>query len=329
MRFSRTFSTVERQSAELQETNTALNKEITERKRVEEELRQSEDELRRHRDQLEELVARRTASLEQTNEQLQQEIVERKRTEEERARLEARVQQADKMEALGNLAGGVAHDLNNILSGIIGFPELLLMDLPEDSPLRDPLEIIKTSGERAAETVQDLLTLARRGVHVREVVNINDTIADLLRSPEYDKLKLYHPHVEMETDLETDLLNILGSPLHLSKTVMNLVTNAAEAMPEGGKLTICTENRYLDRSVKGYDAVEEGDYVVVSVGDTGTGISPEDMERIFEPFYTKKQMGRSGTAPRTIPAGRRWNSPEPGSRVFSSLKEGAEDDSRR
>ena len=419
MRFSRAFRTVEVQSMELQETNSAFREEIAERKRVEEELRQREDELREHRDQLEELVAGRTASLTKTNEQLQREIIERrqaeearreseeqyrelveninevlyaidkdgvltyispviesvigyspseivgrpfsafvhpedlprmkgrfqdildgerrsseyrvltrsgevrwartssrpvlvenrvvgvqgvlieiterKAAEEERKKLEARIQQADKMEALGNLAGGVAHDLNNILSGIVGYPQLLLMDLPEDSPLRDPLQIIKSSGERAAETVQDLLALARRGVSVSEVVNLNDIISELLKSPEYDQLKLLHPGMEVETDLNADLSNISGSPLHLSKALMNLVSNGAEAMPAGGRLTLSTENCYLDRPIKGYGEVEEGDYVAIGVADTGTGIAPEDIGRVFEPFYTKKQMGRSGT----------------------------------
>ena len=222
-------------------------------------------------------------------------ITEFKQGEEEKARLEARIRQAEKMEAMGNLAGGVAHDLNNILSSVIGFPELILMDLPEGSPLRGLLQVIKDSGEKAAHVVQDLLTLARRGVSVGEVVNANDIISDLLRSPEYGRLKWNYPGVEVEIDLETDLLNILGSPVHLSKTAMNLVSNAIEAMPDGGKLTLSTENRYLDRPIRGYDDVEEGDYAVLSVADTGTGISPEDMEKIFEPFYTKKEMGRSGT----------------------------------
>jgi len=222
-------------------------------------------------------------------------ITEFKQGEEEKAKLEARIRQAEKMEAMGNLAGGVAHDLNNILSSVTGFPELILLDLTEDSPLRGPLQVIKDSGEKAAQVVQDLLTLARRGVSVEDVVNANDIISDLLRSPEYGKLKWNYPGVEVETDIETDLLNILGSPVHLSKTAMNLVANAIEAMPEGGKLTLSTENRYLDRPIRGYDDVEEGDYVVVSVSDTGIGISPEDMKKIFEPFYTKKQMGRSGT----------------------------------
>ncbi len=126
-------------------------------------------------------------------------------------------------------------------------------------------------------------------------MNLNNIISDYLRSPEYEKLKAFHPNVHLETNLETDLLNILGSPIHLSKTVMNLVSNAAEAMPDGGKFYITTENIYLDRPIKGYDDTQTGDYVVLTVSDAGIGISSEDREKIFDPFYTKKIMGRSGT----------------------------------
>ena len=210
-------------------------------------------------------------------------------------RLQNQVHQSQKMEAIGTLAGGVAHDLNNILGGLVSYPELLLLQLPEDSPLRKSILTIQKSGEKAAAVVQDLLTLARRGVVVTEVVNLNDVIAEYLKSPEHEKLQSYHPGVHLETHLEKDTLNILGSSTHISKTVMNLVSNAAEAMSEGGALTVSTENRYIDRPIRGYDDVKEGDYVVLIISDTGTGISPDDMEKIFEPFYTKKKMGRSGT----------------------------------
>jgi len=210
-------------------------------------------------------------------------------------RLEVQLQHAQKMEAIGTLAGGVAHDLNNILGGLVSYPELLLLQLPEDSPLRKSILTIQKSGEKAAAVVQDLLTLARRGVVVSEVVNLNDVISEYLKSPEHEKLQSYHSGVHIETHLEKDTLNIMGSSTHLSKTVMNLISNAAEAMPEGGKLTVSMENRYIDRPINGYDDVKEGDYVVLTVSDTGTGISPDDMEKIFEPFYTKKKMGRSGT----------------------------------
>ena len=224
-----------------------------------------------------------------------QNITEQKKAEKERKDLEAQLQQAQKMEAIGMLAGGVAHDLNNILGGLVSYPELLLLQLPEDSPLRKSILTIQKSGEKAAAVVEDLLTLARRGVAVTEVVNLNDVIAEYLKSPEYEKLQSYHSGVHLETHLEKDVLNILGSSTHLSKTVMNLVSNAAEAMPDGGKLTVSTENRHIDRPIRGYDDVKEGDYVLLTISDTGTGISPDDMEKIFEPFYTKKKMGRSGT----------------------------------
>jgi len=205
-------------------------------------------------------------------------ITKHKQEERENTRLQIKLQQAKKMEAIGTLAGGVAHDLNNVLTGIVGYPDLLLRQLPENSPLRKPILTIKDTGKKAAAIVQDLLTLARRGVDTYEVVNMNAIISEYLQSPEYEKLKSFHPGVEVETKLETDLLNISGSPVHLSKTIMNLISNAAEAMPDGGKLSISTENRYVDKPIIGYDHLEEGNYVVLTVSDTGSGMSSEDME---------------------------------------------------
>ena len=199
------------------------------------------------------------------------------------------------MEALGRLAGGVAHDLNNILSGIVSYPELLLLQLPENSPLVKPIQTIQKSGQKAAALVQDLLTLARRGVVVKEVVNLTDIVCEYLKSPEHEKFHADQPGVTIETRLGEPTFNISGSPVHISKAVMNLMNNAAEAMPDGGKIVVSTGNRYLDRPLKGYGDVKEGDYVFLSISDTGTGISPEDMGKIFEPFYTRKKMGRSGT----------------------------------
>jgi CheY-like chemotaxis protein len=193
------------------------------------------------------------------------------------------------------LAGGVAHDLNNVLSGLVSYPELILMDLPAESPLQKPIRTIQQSGERAANIVQDLLTLARRGVSVAEIVNLNQVVRAYLKSPEYDNLRLHHPDCRLELDLADDLLNISGSPVHLTKTVMNLVSNAVEATLNEGIIRIATENRYIDTPIKGYDDTEEGDYVVLQVIDNGMGISDGDINRIFEPFYTKKVMGRSGT----------------------------------
>jgi signal transduction histidine kinase len=245
--------------------------------------------------ELEIRVHKRTSQLVKTNKDLTQEIVDRKRVEKDQRQLEIQLRKSQRMEAIGTLAGGVAHDLNNILSGVVSYPELLLMDVPQESPLRQPLLTIQESGLKAAAIVQDLLTLARRGVSVTEVMNLNQLIEQYLNSPENHKILEYHPGVKVETCLQTKILNILGSPLHLSKTIMNLVSNAAEAMPSGGVIHITTENQYIDHPIKGYDTVEEGDYVKLKVSDNGVGISPEDIDQIFEPFYTKKTMGRSGT----------------------------------
>jgi PAS domain S-box-containing protein len=218
-----------------------------------------------------------------------------KQAEEQKRNLEARLQRAQKMEAIGTLAGGVAHDLNNILGGIVGYPELLLMQLSENNPLRKPLMTMQESGQKAATIVQDLLTLARRGVPTAEVVNLNDIITEYFKSPVHEKLRFYHPHIDVDIALEPNLRPILGSPVHLSKTIMNLVSNAAEAMNNGGTISVSTQNRSVQSHLKGFETIEEGEYATLTVSDTGIGIAATDMEKIFEPFYTKKVMGRSGT----------------------------------
>ena len=226
---------------------------------------------------------------------LSRDVTERKRSDEARRRLEERLQRAEKMEALGTLAGGVAHDLNNVLGAVIGYAELLLATTEDSSPNRNRLIGIMKGGEKATAIVQDLLTLARRGVPVRDVLNLNKIIIDCKQSPEFEKLYSYHPTVRIETDLQPDLMNIAGSAVHLGKSLFNLVSNAAEAMQDSGMVTIMTANQYLDRPIDGYDDIREGEYVVLTVSDTGQGISEEDLKHIFEPFYTKKIMGRSGT----------------------------------
>jgi PAS domain S-box-containing protein len=226
---------------------------------------------------------------------LARDITKRKQAEEEKRGLEERLIRAEKMEALGVLAGGVAHDLNNVLGVTVGYSELLLDSEEKTSTIRPHLEAIMKGGQRAAAIVEDLLTLARRGVLGRDVVNLNEIIADLPKLPEFQGLSSYHPSVQIKSDLEPDLGNISGSSVHLGKTLFNLVSNGCEAMPKGGILNIRTASQYLEKPIEGYDAVQKGEYAVLSVSDTGGGISEADLKRIFEPFYTKKVMGRSGT----------------------------------
>ena len=222
-------------------------------------------------------------------------VTEREAAEREKKKLESQLLRAQKMEAVGTLAGGVAHDLNNILSGIVGYPDLLLLQIPQDSPLRKPILTMQKTGEKAAAVVYDLLTLARRGTSTVETVNVNDVVSEYLESPEFEKLKTYHRDIAYDVSLDDALLPITASPVHIFKTVMNLISNAAEAIPDSGTIKITTKCRYLDRQLSEYDTITEGDYVVLTIADSGKGISPKDLEKIFEPFYTKKKMGRSGT----------------------------------
>ena len=266
----------------------ALKRELTERRLVEKELLQN-------RDRLEEQVADRTRELRTAVQDLKIEIAERKMAENKRAKLEARLQRARKMEAIGTLAGGVAHDLNNILSAIVTYPDFILLDLPENDPLRHPMKIIRDSGLKAGAIVQDMLTLARRGVTVTEVVNLNAIITEQIESPEFRRMLEENPTVNVISDLAANLMNIKGSAVHLAKTVMNLAANAAESMPAGGALRITTRNQHFDYPMNAFERIVSGDYVVITVEDSGTGIAPTHIERIFEPFYTTKTMGRSGT----------------------------------
>ncbi len=222
-------------------------------------------------------------------------ITLRKKEEEEKKELENKLQQAKKMEAIGLMAGGVAHDLNNILSGIVSYPELILHQLPADSELKRPIEAIYDSGIRAARVVDDLLTVARGIASERDISNVNILILDYLKSPEGLKLQSLHTSVEIIIDLDVALNNVSCSRVHISKCIMNLVTNALEAVEGKGQIFIYTRNQYVEE-LKSYEHhLQPGEYIVMGFADSGVGISKEDQDHIFEPFYTKKNMGRSGT----------------------------------
>lgn len=222
-------------------------------------------------------------------------ISEQKKAERERKNLEDKLQQSQKMESLGMMASGVAHDLNNILSGIVSYPELIMMSLPKDSSLFTPVMQIREAGKRAAEVVDDLLTLARGVSRGREINNLNTIVSEYLASPELSNLRSLHGHVVLRTDLEPDLLNISCSTIHIKKCLMNLVTNAAEAIKEPGEIIISTRNQYRDTPLEAHPKMEKGEFTILSVTDTGIGIPEESLGRIFEPFYSRKVVGRSGT----------------------------------
>ncbi len=207
-----------------------------------------------------------------------------------------RLQRAEKMEALGLMAGGVAHDLNNILSGVINYPELLLLKLEKDSPFRKTVQAIRASGLRAAAVVTDMLTITRGASTVKEPCNLNIIIADFIASAECEHLLGMYKKVELKTDLSDELKFINCSAIYIQKIIMNLLSNGLEACPEGGKVLISTTNILINSSSELQQPDRPGEYVKMIVSDSGQGIDPIDFHHIFEPFYTKKQMSRhSGT----------------------------------
>lgn len=215
----------------------------------------------------------------------------------ERRQLQQQLHRDSKMKAIGLMAGGVAHDLNNILSGVISYPELMLLDLEKDSPLRRPLKAIRQSGLDASDVVSDLLTVARGIAANTEILNPNDLITDYLDSADFKQLTASYPLIGVTTSLSSDLKTISCSPIHFRKCLMNLATNGLEAIAGNGQLSISTENHHQKTSSGpvGKGGLDAGTYAKIIFHDSGTGIRPEEIDHIFEPFYTKKVMGRSGT----------------------------------
>ena len=204
-----------------------------------------------------------------------------------------RLRKAEKMESIGLMAGGVAHDLNNILAGIINYPELMLRKLPRESDMRSSLEAVQQSGMRAAAVVADLLTVARGVATKKEVSDLNLLVREQLESPEFEKLRRDHPQIDFCVEFYPEDLPVLCSDIHIRKSLANLLTNAFEASRDQSWLL--TGKHYLDaESAQQYNAAP-GDYFFIRVTDSGEGIPEQHLKHIFEPFYSTKKMGKSGT----------------------------------
>jgi two-component system cell cycle sensor histidine kinase/response regulator CckA len=216
-------------------------------------------------------------------------ITERKRTAEEKAALQEQLRQSQKMEAIGRLAGGVAHDFNNLLTVIRGYSQISLEEIGRDHPLRENIEEIRIATDRAADLTRQLLAFSRRQVMEMEVLDLNACLQNLDRMLR----RVIGEDIELVTFLERDLGWVRADPGQMEQVIMNLAVNARDAMPHGGKLTIETGNVELDQAyARTHIAVMPGRYVMVSVTDTGVGMTPEIRDRVFEPFFTTKAKGK-------------------------------------
>lgn len=233
------------------------------------------------------VLARQDRSIQQSlRRQLQDEESLRSMAEE--------LHQAKKMEAIGLLAGGVAHDLNNMLMGIVALPDLLLEEDNLTPRQRERLVDIRNAGRRIADVVADMQALSRNSAASRELVDLNRIIEEYLDSPEYRELCRHHG-VALSTELEFCLPAVIGTGSHLRKVVMNLIINAMEACDRQGQITVSTSTQSLTAPHKGYETVPPGKYVRLRISDTGSGIDPEIMGQVFDPFFSKKGLGRNGT----------------------------------
>jgi PAS domain S-box-containing protein len=207
----------------------------------------------------------------------------------EHKRLENHFLQSQKMETVGRLAGGIAHDFNNILTVIKGYSQLLLNELSEDHPLRDNVEEIRKSTERAENLTRQLLAFSRRQVMEMKVIDLND----LLKNLEKMLCRVIGEDIELTTLLAEDLGRVKFDPGQIEQVILNLAVNARDAMPSGGKLTLETADVELDEAyARSHISVVPGQYVSLSVSDTGGGMPPEVKDRIFEPFFTTKGKGK-------------------------------------
>jgi two-component system cell cycle sensor histidine kinase/response regulator CckA len=207
----------------------------------------------------------------------------------EETALEDQLRQSQKLESIGLLAGGVAHDFNNILTGILGYANMLEPDAEPGSTMQEGLHVIQQAAERAAELTKQLLSFARRGKRQNTTVDLNSTILEVVSL----LTRTINKNIVVSEHFDTDQATVLGDPGQLQQIVLNLSINGRDAMPNGGRLTFRTWRQVLDtEQLLPHPGTEPGMFVSVSVTDTGVGIEKKNLRRIFEPFFTTKDAGK-------------------------------------
>jgi signal transduction histidine kinase/CheY-like chemotaxis protein len=240
-------------------------------------------------EQLEDKVKERTAMLTEANAQLTWEISEHRRTEGERKKLEQQLLQAQKMEAIGQLAGGIAHDFNNILSVILGYGEMVRAHYQEDDPIGHHVDMMVSAAEKGAHLTQNLLTFGRKQMVTVQSLDLNETV----KSVENFLARIIGEDIELELQLSGSALMTMADGNQIEQVLVNICTNARDAMLRGGRLIIKTEAIDVDEEFARMHLFEsKGRYALISISDTGSGMDERTREKIFEPFFTTKAPGR-------------------------------------
>jgi PAS domain S-box-containing protein len=220
---------------------------------------------------------------------LANDITERKRAEQTLRETEAQLRQSQKLEGIGQLAGGIAHDFNNLLTVINGFTALAMNDLPPEGQIHDNLAEVKKAGDRATSLTRQLLAFSRKQVMQPEILNLDSVVTEM----EKMLRRVIGENIDLRAVLEPTLGTVKADPGQVEQIIMNLVVNARDSMPSGGKVTIETDNVYLDEEyANSHSGVRPGSYVMLAVSDTGTGMDEKTQARIFEPFFTTKELGK-------------------------------------
>jgi|GEM_PF-2195867 len=229
--------------------------------------------------------------------ELQEEMEAHNESRERERALQYRISRMERLESIAEIVGHTAHDLNNLFSPVLLYPSMVLAQLPDNiSPdvVKD-IKAIEASAQAAVDILKDLLSISRSGRRITERVHLPEVVDAFSRLASFREMQKRHPNIAFSFDCESEVPPITGVAVQCTQALLNLITNACEEMPAGGRIETSVRQGTYSEAVSGYEEIPSGSYVILEVRDTGPGVPPEILDRIFEPYVSRKEMGRSGS----------------------------------